>query len=174
MWSFNFPKQILHGTTEKEWFPRSDDEKESRFVCFLWCAQPANRHELAAALVHAWGLIIRVSCKHSQTYSRSILFVRRLDALEREEEAQQTRMRKIAQTKAKAPIGVATKSKQGGATASVSTTTQVDMSVIEPQPRPRIWNNLTTPETPREAQATAQSMVLDDSASLGDSSGSYL
>ena len=79
----------------------------------------------------------------------------RLDAIEREEESYQTRMRKIAQVKAKPPIGFSAKSKT-----SVSTT-QVDMSVIEPVPRPRIWNNLSEPETPR---SEIQSMMMDDSS----------
>lgn len=90
----------------------------------------------------------------------------RLDALEREEEIHQTRMRKIAQVKAKPPIGVVTSKAKGPATSAISTT-QVDLSVIEPQPRPRIWNNL-APETPRsEAQS---SMMLDDSDSLEEHS----
>lgn len=32
MWSFNYPDQLLHKKAEPEWFPRSGDHKESRFV----------------------------------------------------------------------------------------------------------------------------------------------
>lgn len=81
--------------------------------------------------------------------------------------------RKIAQAKAKQPIGVTTKTSKPGQTGAASfsvTNTQVDMSVIEPQPRPRIWNTISGLESPR---SEAQSMMLDDSPSLADSSVNF-
>jgi len=162
MWSFKYPDQILHKTTEKEWFPRSRDHKESR------CVQPdsCQSSPLAALLQRELSSLMKphTTCTHSFPFVSL-----RLDSLEREEEAFQTQIRKIAQAKAKQPIGVSTKTKPGAAAASV-TTTQVDMSVIEPQPRPRLWNNLSAPETP---QSEAQSMMLDDSTSLADSSVNF-
>lgn len=67
----------------------------------------------------------------------------RLDALEREEEANQKKMRKIAQAKAKQPIGLSTGKQKAGAASDTPniTSTQVDVSVmLEPPPRPRMWN----------------------------------
>mmetsp|Transcript_19947 Transcript_19947/g.36220 ORF Transcript_19947/g.36220 Transcript_19947/m.36220 type:complete len:126 (+) Transcript_19947:57-434(+) len=118
MWSFKYPDELLHKTQEKEWFPLSNDHKESR-----------------------------------------------LDSLEREEELHQTRMRRIAQTNAKPPIGISTKTK---GTASATMSHQLDISVIEPQPRPRIWNNL-APETPRSEAQSSMMLLTDDSDSTSSS-----
>ena len=93
------------------------------------------------------------------------LFIYRLDSLEREEELHQTRMRRIAQTKAKPPIGIATKTK---GTASATVSHQLDISVIEPQPRPRVWNNL-APETPPSEAQSSMMLLTDDSDSTSSS-----